>query len=538
MTMDAALGCSLAQLRGPMWVAILVGAAALAACHVGKHGRRRHGRFHWWWIPVIVMIALWIKTSHHNRRFVRQTDEQQDRIHTPIAMSPRQPVIVDGRIVPALEVDLDTRRCQQKGVAPRDVGVAVLTVIDELSRWTDEAGERSEPRDLEKLLVPAGNDRTVELGNIARLSWRQPLPHVQAPIEALRVVAAGEDRAAFIDELQTSLNEAARYREQERLPGHAFQVMGIAHDHFSSSVIVRLPKRDVLLAGAKPDQKLDEPPLPPNSEKGDPPAPPAGELRPAAEPVAERASPGLVDRLVELALSWTSASDRGEIKSAIEQAKREAAAEAAKVLADAVAAHAQTRAEANPTSAPSAPTESDASTRPAWVDATPVQRFDGGKFIITGSTGPFYATRQESLRALPDVVKDLKQTYVELVFGPETAKQIDVELIPKSPVTWTGPVKDSSGLTYYETYAMLEFTEQDHRQLVRLLRELATYGRARQAGIVGGAVLLLLATLLGYLKLDTATKGYYSGRLKLAAGTISLALVTLVVLIFAGQMRM
>jgi hypothetical protein len=35
-------------------------------------------------------------------------------------------------------------------------------------------------------------------------------------------------------------------------------------------------------------------------------------------------------------------------------------------------------------------------------------------------------------------------------------------------------------------------------------------------------LLVLLGTAFGYLKLDTATKGYYSGRLKLAATAVIL----------------
>ena len=52
----------------------------------------------------------------------------------------------------------------------------------------------------------------------------------------------------------------------------------------------------------------------------------------------------------------------------------------------------------------------------------------------------------------------------------------------------------------------------------------------RRVGVAAGGmglVIIVLGTLFGYLKLDTATRGYYSGRLKLAAAAVILSAVTL-----------
>ena len=46
-----------------------------------------------------------------------------------------------------------------------------------------------------------------------------------------------------------------------------------------------------------------------------------------------------------------------------------------------------------------------------------------------------------------------------------------------------------------------------------------------------GIVLLLVTTLFGYFKLDTATRGYYTGRLQFAAAAAILALVAASVLL-------
>jgi hypothetical protein len=45
--------------------------------------------------------------------------------------------------------------------------------------------------------------------------------------------------------------------------------------------------------------------------------------------------------------------------------------------------------------------------------------------------------------------------------------------------------------------------------------------RLAQAGLGIGVIVLLLGTMFSYFKLDTATRGYYTGRLQFAtAGTI------------------
>jgi purine-cytosine permease-like protein len=46
-----------------------------------------------------------------------------------------------------------------------------------------------------------------------------------------------------------------------------------------------------------------------------------------------------------------------------------------------------------------------------------------------------------------------------------------------------------------------------------------------QTGLGAGAVLLLLGTMFSYLKLDTETRGYYTGRLQFGAAGVILAII-------------
>ena len=51
-----------------------------------------------------------------------------------------------------------------------------------------------------------------------------------------------------------------------------------------------------------------------------------------------------------------------------------------------------------------------------------------------------------------------------------------------------------------------------------------------QTGLGVGIVILLLSTMFSYFKLDTATRGYYTGRLQFAAAAAILTVIAASVL--------
>ena len=78
----------------------------------------------------------------------------------------------------------------------------------------------------------------------------------------------------------------------------------------------------------------------------------------------------------------------------------------------------------------------------------------------------------------------------------------------------------------YQMHALLEFgpefrKELDGRRgdLERHAREMAIAFRLRGLALGFGAVLCLLTVVFGYFRLDTATRGYYTGRLQFLAAT-------------------
>ena len=62
-------------------------------------------------------------------------------------------------------------------------------------------------------------------------------------------------------------------------------------------------------------------------------------------------------------------------------------------------------------------------------------------------------------------------------------------------------------------------------------RQVKVTSRLAHVGLAVVAVLAGLGAVFTYLRLDTATKGYYSGRLQIATATVILGLVVLGVLV-------
>jgi hypothetical protein len=84
----------------------------------------------------------------------------------------------------------------------------------------------------------------------------------------------------------------------------------------------------------------------------------------------------------------------------------------------------------------------------------------------------------------------------------------------------------------YQAHALVSFDPEFRKQLdaqrpaiERQWKQRAVKGRLAGTGLVFGVILFLLAVVSGYFRLDTATRGYYTGRLQLLAAAAILAVV-------------
>lgn len=178
--------------------------------------------------------------------------------------------------------------------------------------------------------------------------------------------------------------------------------------------------------------------------------------------------------------------------------------------------------------------------RPAWVDSEPARA--GDVYRVAVSSGP-----QEKLGecrpALEQALNKAVAAYIDEYFGPSAAGQLrpsdvivyDQGYIHKHLVkpghTFEEKLKLSFG-PMYQTHALLEFGpafrgELDSRrgQLERYVRETATAYRLRGLALGFAAVLCLLGVVFSYFRLDTATRGYYTGRLQFLAATAILVVI-------------
>ena len=168
--------------------------------------------------------------------------------------------------------------------------------------------------------------------------------------------------------------------------------------------------------------------------------------------------------------------------------------------------------------------------RPAWVDLPPEQRVGSdGVLRLVGTTMALEPTPQDSYTAADGVVHELFEQYVRRVYGSLAVDKVRLprEITVGNVVSWTEPKESSAtGMTMYETHVMLTLDQHARHVIEERLQSIEIGRRVRLGGAGAGLLLGLIATLWGYLKLDTASRGFYSWRLKLAAGAAAIALLS------------
>lgn len=158
--------------------------------------------------------------------------------------------------------------------------------------------------------------------------------------------------------------------------------------------------------------------------------------------------------------------------------------------------------------------------RPDWVDASPSKV--GERERIAVSSGPHYSLG-EARRQLAEAIRTAADEYVDHHLGVNNASRyIRYEVQPI--VTFEERPEFSFG-PMHQAHALLEFDEAFRRQIEEDWKEALTFSRLLKIGLGSGALFVLLAVLLGYLKAEHVTRGVYTRRLRFAAATVILALV-------------
>lgn len=157
--------------------------------------------------------------------------------------------------------------------------------------------------------------------------------------------------------------------------------------------------------------------------------------------------------------------------------------------------------------------------RPAWVE-----RGDWSEppVVYRVVTSERWATREEARRDALERAGDVAREFAAQVDSRLGASwQVPLWLVQDrlireeftEEVDWSY----SSLAPMYQSHLLVELSPAKRELMLDQWQHSVTQARVRQLGAGFGFVLVCLMTLLGYLRLDDATRGYYTGWLRTAA---------------------
>lgn len=183
--------------------------------------------------------------------------------------------------------------------------------------------------------------------------------------------------------------------------------------------------------------------------------------------------------------------------------------------------------------------------RPDWVETEAVK---GDQFYQVAVESGLHVRRQTARQALRDEVKGTVDAFVKDYLGSELAPTLAGYSIEESEAgaartisLWLDGTTYEIGREQFEeqvefdygvmnqSHTLIKIDENLKDALDQRWSKVRATSRLFQTGLGAGAVLLLLGTMFSYLKLDTATRGYYTGRLQFGAAAAILAVIAVCV---------
>lgn len=171
---------------------------------------------------------------------------------------------------------------------------------------------------------------------------------------------------------------------------------------------------------------------------------------------------------------------------------------------------------------------SESATRPSWIDEMPTREGEVHTQVV--SSDP-HVRIQDAYKALDAQLKEETDAYIRWYLASDTAPQIidlDVRYIKqrlRNPQLEYTEIREYSVGPMRTTYARLDFDEQFRNEMDERWQNEVSRNRLLITALAGGGVFLLLLTVFAYFRLDTATRGYYTGRLQFLTIAAILALV-------------
>ncbi len=179
---------------------------------------------------------------------------------------------------------------------------------------------------------------------------------------------------------------------------------------------------------------------------------------------------------------------------------------------------------------------SDAALRDVFTDAPQGPEWIGQRDVLKGPVHSVYVLGiegsdfNEELRKATDAyISDyLGRSHAGRVLNWSVG-EIKSRLLAE---TWHN-TRSELGESVDFSHGLLEFNQATRNELDIRWRDAVAKRRTIFAGLVGGSMLALLAVILGYFRLDNATRGFYTGRLQFMAVAAILTLIA--VSVVAGR---
>lgn len=165
--------------------------------------------------------------------------------------------------------------------------------------------------------------------------------------------------------------------------------------------------------------------------------------------------------------------------------------------------------------------------RPEWVGRNVTV---GSQHSVAVCSGP-YSTEAEAERALDAVLKTKTDEYIAEQLGSTLAPQLvryDAQQIKRELIQPQNVYHEQIGVSIgpmHQVHALIEFGPDFRQRVTKQWTDLTATYRLLQTGLVAGGALLFLGTVFSYFRLDTATRGYYTGRLQFMTAAAILAIV-------------
>jgi hypothetical protein len=160
--------------------------------------------------------------------------------------------------------------------------------------------------------------------------------------------------------------------------------------------------------------------------------------------------------------------------------------------------------------------------RPAWIDSKGEYAADGTYFAVVHT--PPKLTLRDAMREVEPRMRDEAQEFVNTAV-PRARYQRWF-----NGLHWSSIIRRAEKERFVETlhsryadadtvvvHVRMAFTPQLQQEIMRMIQDVVLWQRTGLLVLIGAFVLAAIGILYGYLRLDTATKGYYTWRLRLLA---------------------